>query len=170
MLSLTAKTSSAARATALGQAVEPHRHAGAAAIGALGDDLAAVRLRDLAHDREAEPGARQPAGGRRAVEAVEHVREVRLVDPWAVVADDNLAALDLHLDLAAGWAPLRRVVEQVRDRALDRRRDASDERLLELGREQHAGAIAARALDGVGGDEVEPHVLRLLGELLAACE
>ena len=54
-----------------------------------------------------------------------------------------------HLDLAARRAPLRRVVEQVRDRALDRRRDAADDRLLELGLERDAGTVPARPLDRV---------------------
>jgi len=51
----------------LERTVEPQCHARAAALGALGDDLAAVRLGDLADDRETEPGAGPAARGRRAV-------------------------------------------------------------------------------------------------------
>ena len=78
-----------------------------------------------------EPG--QPARRARAVEAVEDVREVLLVDPGAVVAHHDLPVFDGDLDLAVGRAPLGGVVEEVRDRPLDARRNAVDERLLEVG-------------------------------------
>ena len=69
------------------------------------------------------------AGG--AVEAVEDVRQVLRGDARAVVANRDLAVAHRDLDLAAGRAPLGRVVEQVRDRPLEPRRDAADERLAE---------------------------------------
>ena len=83
-----------------------------------------------------------------------------------MIAHRHLAAAHGHLDLAAGRGPLGRVVEQVGDRALDRGRGAADERLLEVGRERDVRPVPPRAADGVGGDEVEPDVLRLLGMLL----
>ena len=43
---------------------QPQAHRRAAAVGALGDHRAAVRLRDLPHDRQAEARARQAPGGR----------------------------------------------------------------------------------------------------------
>ena len=46
---------------------------------------AAVPLRDLAHDGQAEPGAGQRAGVGRAVEPVEDVRQVLLGDPVPLV-------------------------------------------------------------------------------------
>ena len=53
---------------------------------------AAVRLGDLAHDREPEPRAGHRAGRGRAVEAVEDERPVLRRDARAVVADAQLAA------------------------------------------------------------------------------
>src|SRR5205807_357749 len=117
-----------------------------AAVGALGDDLTTVRFRDLPDDREPQPGSGHAPSGAGPVEPVEDVRQVLLVDPGAVVAHRHLAAADRDLDLAARRAPLGRVVEQVRDRALDRRGDAVDDRLLEVGRERDAGPVATRRL------------------------
>ncbi len=129
-----------------------------------------MRLGDLADDREPEPGAGHAPRGSGSVEAVEHVRQVLLVDPGTVVAHRHLAVANGDLDLAAGRAPLGRVVEQVRDRALDRRRDAVDDRLPKVGREGDARPVPACALDGVRGEEVEPHLLRLRRLPLAARE
>ena len=63
-------------AATLGRTPSRSRKQRAAALGVLGADLAAVRLGDLPDDREAEPRAGHAPGGARAVEAVEHVREV----------------------------------------------------------------------------------------------
>src|SRR5438093_12342992 len=65
--------------------------AGASTLRALDADLAAVGLCDLAHDREAEPRPRQSACGAGAVEAVEHERQVLVVDAGPVVANRHLA-------------------------------------------------------------------------------
>ena len=54
---------------------------------------AAVRLGDLAHDREAEPRAGHRAGIGRAVEAVEDERPVLVGEPWPVIAHAQLAAV-----------------------------------------------------------------------------
>jgi hypothetical protein len=45
-----------------------------------------------------------------------------------------------------------------------------DDRFLEVGRKRHAGTVAADALHGIRGHEVEADVLRLGGRLLAARE
>src|SRR5581483_1153534 len=52
---------------------DPEPHQGAAAGRALGGDGAAVRLGDLAHDREPEARAGHPPRRRGAVEALEDV-------------------------------------------------------------------------------------------------
>ena len=57
----------------------------------LGSDTAAVGLGGLAHDRQAEPRAGQLARAPGAVEAVEDVRQVGLVEAGPVVADGELA-------------------------------------------------------------------------------
>ena len=58
-------------------------------------DVAAVRLRDVAHDREPEPGAAGVAAARPvdAVEALEDAFEVARRDPDAVVAHDERDAV-----------------------------------------------------------------------------
>ena len=71
--------------------------------------------------------------------------------PWSRTATSPSRTADL--DRAAGRAPLRGVVEQVRDRALDRGRDAVHDRLVEVGRERRrSGRFRRVALDGVRGD------------------
>ena len=69
-----------------------------------------------------------------------------------------------------GRAPLRRVVEQVRDRALEARRHADDGRRREVGLDRHVGVVARRAADRVLGQQVEPHLLERRLLLLAARE
>src|SRR3954463_3761619 len=87
------------------QAGQPGPEARAAAERPLGGDRAAVRLRDLAHDREAEAGPGHAARRRRAVEAVEDEGDVLLGDPGAEVAHGHLAAGDGDLDDRAVRAP-----------------------------------------------------------------
>ncbi len=128
----------------------------------------AVRFGDLAHDRETESGARHAARGRRAVEAVEDERHVFLRDARAAVTYRELTVADDHVHLAVGRAPLRGVVQQVRNRALDGGRNPAHQRLLELWIEHHARPVADCSLDRVGGHEIEPHVFRLLWMLVAA--
>ena len=99
------------------------------------------------------------AGG--PVEAVEDERQVGLVDPGAVVADGQLAAVHGDLDRAAGRAPLDGVVEQVataRSSAagtpttVDSSSSAADHDLRRA---------PLRALDRVVDEQVEPDVLGL---------
>ena len=93
-----------------------------------------------------EARARQAAGGRRAVEAVEHVGQVGVRDAGPVVADGDLAVAHADLDLPAGRAPLGGVVDQVRDRAVEARGHSLDQGRLELGEERPCPARAgARA-------------------------
>ena len=80
------------------------RSRAAAARRLLGRDAAAVRLGDLAHDREAEPGTGQRARRRGAVEAVEDVLAVLGRDARAVVAHAQLAARERDVDARAGAA------------------------------------------------------------------
>ena len=93
--------------------------------------------------------------------SVEDVREILVGDPGAVVPHDELSVVQLDLDLGAGRAPLRRVVEQVPDRALDRGGHTLDRRRLEIDGVDDAGPVPARPLDDIGDEQVEPHVLRL---------
>ena len=115
------------------------------------------------------PGARSPGRGPSpgmpralvgAVEAVEHVREVGLVETRAVIADRERAVAQVDLDQPARRAPLVRVAEQVRDRAADALGLAADDRRLEV-RPEHdrvAGA-ALGALDQLAHDLVDAHVV-----------
>ena len=80
----------------LGRQVELEHRAPARSVGRL--DGAAVRLGYLADDRQPQTGSGKAAGGGRAVEAVEHVRQVRRVDPWSVVANGDGAVLDRDFD------------------------------------------------------------------------
>src|SRR5206468_9580113 len=112
----------------LRSAAETERHPRAAAVGPLRDDLPAVRDCNLADDREPEPRAWAATCGSRTTETVEDVRKVFLVDSGAVVAHADFAVSHRDLDVGARGAPLRSVVEQVCDRALDRRMDSLDGR------------------------------------------
>jgi hypothetical protein len=71
----------------------------------------AVRLGDLTHDRQPEPGSRFVARCRSAVEAVEDVFELLCRDSGAVVPHGHLAVADRDLDRRAVTAVLARVVE-----------------------------------------------------------
>ena len=87
-----------------------------------------------------------------------------------MIADRDGAAPDADLDVPAGRAPFRRVVEEIRDGALDRRRHALDDRLLQIGYEGDGGPVAPRALDCIRCDEIEPNLLGRCRLLLAASE
>ena len=76
-----------------------------AAVGSVGGvDRAAVLDGDLAHDRQAQPAALAAAAVGAAVEAVEHVRQVGLVDAGAVVAHAQPVGVDGDLDDAVAAA------------------------------------------------------------------
>ena len=82
----------------------------------------------------------------------------------------SLPSRTCDLDLGSGRAPLRRVVEQVPHRPLDRRGNSLHDRGLELDAVHDLGPVAASPLDRVGDEQVEPNVLGLDGHLLGACE
>src|SRR5215471_12427190 len=119
------------------------------AFARLHGDLAAVRLRDVAHDRETEPGPTGVASARAidAVEALPDAFEIARRDPDSVVTDDERHALvdqaraDLHGLFGAGV--LDRVVEQVDERAPQLARIAEDLDVGRLGPEEqrHRGRV-----------------------------
>ena len=129
-----------------------------------------MRLGDLAHDREPEPRPGKATRRTRAIEAVEDVGQVLVRDSRPVVSHGQPSVPDGDLDLAAGGAPLRRVVEQVPDRSLDGRRNALDHGRLQLDVVDDLGPVATSSLDHIRDQEVEPYVLRLRGHLLGPCE
>ena len=87
-----------------------------------------------------------------------------------VVAHGQRAAAQRHLDRAARRRELRRVVEQVVDRPPEPLRHAVDGDGLEVGAERDPGRVAARALERLADERVQPHVLQLLLGLVAARE
>ena len=133
----------------------------APAVGGLRRDGSAVPLGHLAHDRQAQPGTGPAAGGVGAEEAVEDLGALVVRDSRPAVADGQLAVAQAHVDRRVGRAPLRGVVEQVGDGAIEPRRDALHQRGLELGRERHAGCMAPGALHRRRDEVIEPHVLGL---------
>jgi hypothetical protein len=78
-----------------------------------------VQFRGLPDDRQAQPGTRPPARGRRAVEAVEYEREVSVRDPGTLVRDDDLPVADRQINVPVGRAPSNGVVKEVPDRAIE---------------------------------------------------
>ena len=67
----------------------------------------------------------------------------------------ELAVGERHVDRPVVRAPLARVVEQVRDGALDAQAVAADQAGLEAAREVHAAAAGAHALDAGRDERVE---------------
>ena len=121
----------------------------AAVRGVLRGHRAAVLLHDLPHDREPEPRAGDAAGGRRAVEAVEDARRGR---PGRCRGRGRGRGARRPRrstsTVPSARAPLGRVVEQVRDRALEAARHAAHRRRLEARVEAdavRAPAASARA-------------------------
>src|SRR5439155_5293331 len=100
-------------------------------------------------------GARQLPGGRRTVETVEDVRQVVVFDTGPVVAHDDLPVADGDLHLAAGRAPLRSVVEQVRDRPGDRVRYSVQLGGLEVGHEVDLREVSPRACHDFVDEQIE---------------
>ena len=88
----------------------------------------------------------------RAVEALEDVRRTSssaIPGPWSRTVSSP--SVEPHLDGRAGGAPLGRVVEQVRDRALEARRLPDDRRRREVGLDRHVGVVARRPPDRLLG-------------------
>src|SRR3954453_17170711 len=134
-------------------------------------DAAPVSFGGLAGDREPETGARLPAGVVGPVEALEDVRQVGGRETRAVIAPGEDAVVEGQFDHAARRAPLDRVVEQVRDGAVDAVRLATHEGRLELGAEVDVDAVAAlRPPDQDGNDAIDADVVEYPSRLAAASE
>ena len=145
----------------LGDGRQPQAEHGAS-IGGVGRlHGSAVLERDLADDREPEAAALSLARVGAPEEPVEHVRKVRRVDAGAVVAHLDASVVDDHLYDPADRGMMRRVVEQVLDRAGQTLRDPVDDRRLERALESDVGEVAARARHAIGDDAIETHVLGL---------
>ena len=119
----------------------------AAAVGGLRGDRAAVRLGDLAHDRQAEAGAGLPARRSRAVEAVEDVRRGRrrrCPGPWSRTVSSPSRSAHVHDGSRPGstWRRCRAGCATARSSAPGH---AADERRLELGREARRRGACRRA-------------------------
>src|SRR2546428_14139634 len=91
-------------------AFETKTEASAAVDRALERDRAAVRLRDVLHDREAQARSGKLPRVVRTPEAVEHARHVLPRDTRAVITHGDLAVRDGHLDGGARGAVLPGVV------------------------------------------------------------
>src|SRR5712691_6108925 len=78
---------------------------------------AAMRLRDVLHDREAQARAWEMPRLVRSPEAIEHARGVLGGHAGAVIAHRDLALRHRDLDQRPRRTPLRRVVHEVRDGA-----------------------------------------------------
>ena len=117
-------------------------------------------LGGLADDRETEARARHPARVARAVEALEDVRQVAVRKARAVIADAQLAVRQADVDGPTCWAPLDRVVDEVRDRPLDACGLSADHGGLELRAElEPVTRAGTRALDHRTRDLVDAHVV-----------
>lgn len=101
----------------------------------------------MADNREAEPGAGRSACDRRAVEALEDKRQVRLVDPGPVIPDDDRAFADTNFHGLIGWTPLQRVAEDVGDRSPETFRVAAHGARLGGELEPNAYGVSPHALD-----------------------
>ncbi len=104
-----------------------------------------------------EPGAAACRVG--AIEAVEDKAAVGRRDPRPAVAHRQLAVVQPDVDGRARRVPLRGVVEQVGDGAVEPRGHALDQRRLELGGEGDARRVSACPLDRGRDQPVEPYVL-----------
>src|SRR5437879_1073306 len=95
---------------------EAQAEAGATAAidGTLEGHRAAVRFRDVLHDREAEAGSGKMTRVVRSPEAVEHARRILSGDPRTVVAHRDLTVRDRDVDRRTWRAVLRGIVEKIR--------------------------------------------------------
>ena len=141
---------------------ELEREPGSAGGVARGMHGSPVRLGEVAHEREPEARAGHRARAGRAIEAVEHARQVLVGDAGAVVAHLEAALPHLDLDRAARRTPLAGVVEQVRDRAVQPRGSCAHDAGLGVHDIAATRRSRTRALDGGRDAEVEAHVLELV--------
>src|SRR5712691_4369849 len=125
---------------------KPKAEARTAVDGTLEGHRAAMRLRDVLHDRKAQAGSGKLARVVRSPEAVKNTGRVLRGDAGTVIAHRDLAARDSHLNGCTGRAVLRGVVEKIGDRPCD-----ADLHAIDRGR--HRGHVKPDT--GVP----EPHVI-----------
>jgi len=128
-----------------------------------------MSLRRLAHDCEAEPRSGQLAGAVGAVEALEHMRQVGLLEARAVITNCEHPVVQLDLDRLARWAPLARVVKQIRHCAIHAVGFSLDDRRLQVCLKTQFRAPLC-ALHGAPHDLIQTHILRYALALRAARE
>ena len=87
-----------------------------------------------------------------------------------MVAHADLSVAHSDLDLTPVRAPLGGIVEQVRHGPVEAARHAGDQARLELREEHLVGRVAARTLDRLLDQLVEPHVLHARTGLIATGE
>jgi hypothetical protein len=133
-------------------------------------DRPAVAVRYLADDGEPEAGAGHGPGQRRAVEAVEHVRQVIGRNAGAVIAHGELAGHQRDLHHSARRPELGRVVQQVPDRDLEPLGAADDLARLEPGREDGPGPVPPGGRQRRGDHLFEPDIFVRAGDRLAPGE
>src|SRR6266508_2059515 len=126
----------------------------AASGRALCAHLPAVGGDDLGDDGKPEARAGPLARASPAVEALEDVRQVGLLDAGAVVLDLERPAAQAHFDGPAGGAPLRGVVEQVRHRSAQRLARTEHRRRCELRVEADGWVLAPDAAERLLDDVV----------------
>ncbi len=105
-----------------------------------------------------------------AIEPVEHVGEVLVVDPAAVVADTQSTAVQEHVDDAVRRRMTGGVVKQIVDRAAEPVGGAVDDPGLERCAETHLRVIAPGPRERLLDDAVKPDRLRRAGGQIAAGE
>src|SRR2546428_3879499 len=149
-------------------AAQPQPEARAAVAGSLESHRAAVRFRDILHDREPEPGTGKVPRVIRAPEPVEDPRRVLRGDARTVIAHRARASRDAHLDERARWAPLRGVVEKVRDRARDADLRSVDGGRTRGHREAHFRVAHLHIVNDLRDDLVEPELLERHRRLFVA--
>ena len=136
---------------------------GAAARGVDRADGAAVLLGDLAHDRQAEPGARPAARRRRRGRSGRRGAagpRGRCPAPWSRTRTPSTST---RTSTSARRRVAGRVVEQVVDRAREPLARALDDAGSSARLKRTSGAWRCARVDGLGDEVVEPHVLESRG-------
>src|SRR2546425_4145685 len=147
---------------------KPKTEARTAIDGTLEGHRAAMRLRDVLDDREAQAGSGKLARVVRSPEAVEHAGRVLRGYAGTVIAHGDLAVRDAHLNGCTGRAVLRGVVEEIGDCPRD-----SDLHAVDRGRHRghvkpDTGVPEPHVVDDFVDDVFEPQLLeRHRGVLVA---
>ena len=89
---------------------------------ALGANLAVMQLDDVSRDRQSESQAASLRRSLGLTQSLEHMRQKRRIDSFAVIADSDarvtIDAIELQIDPSAGRRELDRVREDVADHLL----------------------------------------------------